>query len=267
MSKILTEHLPSTPLASVRGRKGLALVVSLGLHGLGLAALLGFAWLAGDSRSQQPSEPVSVEFATPTIENSEETAQPEPEPPKRPKPLQSRPKPAQALLAVRVSELAPLEVRPNLETKPTVPETELPKFTASLDFAVEEPAPKAKPQKTTPAPKTKSAPTSASKRSQTTTKPPPRRPAKTIAASPTRRVSPVYPSSSRNSGHQGTAIFTTTISTSGRISSLRLSKSSGYSALDRAAETALRRWKFRPATRGGVAVVSQLRVPISFRLR
>ena len=51
----------------------------------------------------------------------------------------------------------------------------------------------------------------------------------------------------------------------GDVESLELEQSSGNRELDRAALTAVRRWRFRPATRDGREVAASVRVPIHFQ--
>jgi len=52
----------------------------------------------------------------------------------------------------------------------------------------------------------------------------------------------------------------------GAAGSLEVVTSSGSARLDKAALSAVRRWKFIPARRGGMPVQSWLRVPIDFEL-
>jgi protein TonB len=52
----------------------------------------------------------------------------------------------------------------------------------------------------------------------------------------------------------------------GRVGSARVASSSGHGSLDRAALKAVKRWRFRPALRGGKPVTATLMVPVVFRL-
>ncbi|MEN8694939.1 MAG: energy transducer TonB [Akkermansiaceae bacterium] len=82
------------------------------------------------------------------------------------------------------------------------------------------------------------------------------------------RKAPTYPRSSRKAGHQGTTILRITIGTNGRVTSARIKKSSGHSALDKAALSAVRTWKFSPAVNGlGQKVPYSTDAPISFKTR
>ena len=94
--------------------------------------------------------------------------------------------------------------------------------------------------------------------------------AKRVAVKPgsVSRKSPKYPSSSRRAGHQGTTIITFVVSTSGTVTSARVTKSSGYAALDQAAISAVRTWRFTPARSGlGHAVPYTYKQSIPFRLK
>lgn len=94
--------------------------------------------------------------------------------------------------------------------------------------------------------------------------------AKRVAVKPgsVSRKSPKYPSSSRRAGHQGTTIITFVVGTSGTVTSARVTKSSGYAALDQAAISAVRTWRFTPARSGlGHAVPYTYKQSIPFRLK
>ena len=78
---------------------------------------------------------------------------------------------------------------------------------------------------------------------------------------------PSYPPSARQRNQQGRVMLRVGVSTSGRASSVRIARSSGHKVLDNAARNAVRRWRFRPATKNGKPVAATVTVPISFRLR
>lgn len=94
--------------------------------------------------------------------------------------------------------------------------------------------------------------------------------AKRIATKPTIiiRRKPTYPRSAQRAGLQGTTTLTITIGTTGRVTSVRIAKSSGHTALDNAAVSAARTWKFKPAKNGlGQAVPYSMSAPVPFKLQ
>lgn len=74
------------------------------------------------------------------------------------------------------------------------------------------------------------------------------------------RVKPLYPLASRRKGESGTVVVGVLLDGQGRVMETRVQSSSGYSALDRSALSAVGKWVFRPGT------PSSLLVPIVFRL-
>jgi protein TonB len=77
---------------------------------------------------------------------------------------------------------------------------------------------------------------------------------------------PVYPEVARRRGQQGRVVLEVSVSAAGMPVSVRVVQSSGYASLDTAAQTAVERWRFVPATRGGAAVSAVAEVPVRFRL-
>jgi protein TonB len=78
--------------------------------------------------------------------------------------------------------------------------------------------------------------------------------------------SPEYPRGSRIRGEQGRVTLLVQVGLDGRVTDLAVLGSSGHEALDRAAEAAVRRWQFEPATQQGRPVFSTTTVSIIFRL-
>jgi len=58
-----------------------------------------------------------------------------------------------------------------------------------------------------------------------------------------------------------------TVDAQGRAERTEVLESSGHASLDRAAEAAVRTWRYRPAERDGHAVGGRIDVPIVFRLQ
>lgn len=94
--------------------------------------------------------------------------------------------------------------------------------------------------------------------------------AKKIASKPSARFQPKpdYPSSARRAGHQGTVSLSFVVGSNGRVSSIRVTKSSGHRSLDSEALRTVSKWRFEPARNGlGQATSYQYTVNVPFRLR
>jgi protein TonB len=52
----------------------------------------------------------------------------------------------------------------------------------------------------------------------------------------------------------------------GRVEVVEIGESSGFTLLDRAAERAVRRTRFAPATRNGLPITDEITITIRFRL-
>jgi protein TonB len=76
----------------------------------------------------------------------------------------------------------------------------------------------------------------------------------------------VYPLGARLRGEEGAVHILVFIDINGRINDLKISQSSGFAALDRAAERAVRRTRFEPATRRSQPVAGELTITIRFSL-
>jgi protein TonB len=76
----------------------------------------------------------------------------------------------------------------------------------------------------------------------------------------------VYPLGSRLRGEEGAVRILVLIDADGRIDDLQIKQSSGYTALDRAAERAVRRTRFEPASRKNQPVAGELTITIRFSL-
>jgi periplasmic protein TonB len=78
---------------------------------------------------------------------------------------------------------------------------------------------------------------------------------------------PPYPSESRAAGEQGSVVLRVAVDATGRPTNVVLSRSSGHSRLDRAAQEGVRRWRFKPKMINGVPCASSVDVPVRFSLR
>jgi protein TonB len=82
-----------------------------------------------------------------------------------------------------------------------------------------------------------------------------------------RNPDPEYPAASQARGEQGVVTVLLRISAGGGVEEVEVVRSSGYTALDEAAKRAVQRWRFRPASRDGLAIPGSIRTAIHFRLR
>ncbi|MCW8892237.1 MAG: energy transducer TonB, partial [Deltaproteobacteria bacterium] len=79
---------------------------------------------------------------------------------------------------------------------------------------------------------------------------------------------PEYPKIAKLRGWEGDVLFEVLVTKTGRVGQLQMLTSSGYRSLDNAAQKALKRWIFKPATTfGGIEIDSLVRVPIKFSLQ
>jgi protein TonB len=79
----------------------------------------------------------------------------------------------------------------------------------------------------------------------------------------THQVSPQYPAASRRAGESGTVLLDIVIGPNGAPTEINVERSSGYTALDQAAVTAVRLWRF---TVSSDASYARVHLPVSFRL-
>jgi protein TonB len=78
---------------------------------------------------------------------------------------------------------------------------------------------------------------------------------------------PRYPIESRRKKEQGTVVLSLTLDLDGRVASISISQSSGFSRLDDAARDAVRNWRWEPIVRGGQPVQVRGLVEIPFVLQ
>jgi protein TonB len=77
---------------------------------------------------------------------------------------------------------------------------------------------------------------------------------------------PAYPLSARRLGQSGLVVLRVRVSEAGRPAEVRVARSAGVDALDRAALEAVQGWTFVPARRGDTPVAAWVEVPVRFRL-
>ncbi|MET0240523.1 MAG: energy transducer TonB [Sphingobium sp.] len=78
---------------------------------------------------------------------------------------------------------------------------------------------------------------------------------------------PQYPTDSRRKREQGTVVLSLTLGYDGRVATISINQSSGFSRLDNAALDAVRKWRWEPIMRGGQAVMVKGLVEIPFVLK
>lgn len=81
------------------------------------------------------------------------------------------------------------------------------------------------------------------------------------------QMKPTYPESARRAGIEGTSLLRFEITEAGMVSKITVEQSAGHEDLDRAAVTAIQRWRFEPARRGTQAVAVWVTLPIRFELK
>jgi protein TonB len=77
---------------------------------------------------------------------------------------------------------------------------------------------------------------------------------------------PPYPEQARQQGVEGTVVLRLTVGISGAPSGIRVSRSSGHTALDDAAVAHVRRARFAPALRAGEPMSTSITFRVKFRL-
>jgi protein TonB len=77
---------------------------------------------------------------------------------------------------------------------------------------------------------------------------------------------PAYPVAARSRHQQGRVVLRVEVSADGLPLRVTVASSSNHPALDEAALAAVKRWRFSPATRGGVPVAGTAEIPVEFRL-
>lgn len=89
-----------------------------------------------------------------------------------------------------------------------------------------------------------------------------------VEAVPNYRSNPLpeYPYVARQKHWEGVVWLLVDVSAEGLVDDLRVEQSCGHRVLDRTASRTVRRWQFSPAKRAGLAVSSQVRIPVRFHL-
>jgi len=80
-------------------------------------------------------------------------------------------------------------------------------------------------------------------------------------------TSPPYPRKARRMGYEGIVMLKVLVDENGRVDNLMLLKSSGYTVLDGAALSAVKKWLFEPGTEGGIKKKMWVKIPVRFDLK
>ena len=81
-----------------------------------------------------------------------------------------------------------------------------------------------------------------------------------------RNPPPEYPRRARQLGFEGTVLLQVWVNPAGGVDQAKIAASSGYAMLDDSALSAVKKWRFKPARRGGQPVAALVQVPVRFRL-
>ena len=76
-----------------------------------------------------------------------------------------------------------------------------------------------------------------------------------------------YPRWAVREGWEGTFVIAIEVLQTGEVGRWKVTESTGYPLLDRAATEAIREWRFHPAREQGKAIVSCIQIPILFKLQ
>ncbi|MBU8910372.1 MAG: energy transducer TonB, partial [Desulfobacterales bacterium] len=77
---------------------------------------------------------------------------------------------------------------------------------------------------------------------------------------------PAYPVIARKRGYQGTVELMVLVSEKGKVSSLKIFKSSGYKSIDRQAVKTVKTWLFEPGKKQGIPQEMWVKIPVKFEL-
>ncbi|MCG9025843.1 energy transducer TonB [Laribacter hongkongensis] len=212
------------------------------LHGVLLLAL----WQTATSRiTAAPAMPQATQVELVSLDTP-------------PAPAATAPAPAPA------TPQTPAASRAQAATTPSRPENR-PRSHAASDTAAS-PAPAESSSSHTSAPATSSATTAPGSQRGTTDgsahEAPPSFTADYLA-----NPAPAYPPLSQELGESGQVRLRVAVDASGAPSQVEIAESSGFTRLDRAALSAVKRWRFVPARRGSEAVAGRVIVPIHFNLK
>ena len=78
---------------------------------------------------------------------------------------------------------------------------------------------------------------------------------------------PLYPLKAREKGYKGEVLLKVEVLSNGLVGQIEVKRSSGHEILDQSALLTVRKWKFIPANKGGVAIPAWVNIPVRFELQ
>lgn len=246
-------------------------VVVVALHAAVAGAMLSTQEVAPVPPESQPIMVSVVEAPVPQVAKAPDTPEP-------PKPEVQPPAPPEPQVQPEPDPAPPEKAEPEPEPEPVI---EKPPVPAPKPKPKPKPQPKPKPHpvKETPPPKpveqppAPPSPPAGTPDGATTTQAPRQGPPRDqpVTVSNIEYLgpgpAPVYPMASKRRREEGRVTVLVVIDTQGTIEKATVVSSSGFPRLDEAALDALRRVRFKPYTRNGVAYTVQARIPFDFNIR
>ena len=262
-------------ISALRRKFSLPVVLSVGLHGLAMAALGTFVLPPAVKPVPNPAMTVSLVAPKPA-----HVARP------KPAPLQpvTRQAPARKARAVAVKRAAPRSVapieqvtvasepQPNFKDLPRVPAPAAPPTVAHAETAVF-----ALPESMEPLDSLSTGvgavslnrplPVASSRGTRLLRDTAAETGSVRSKVRPGNNPRPEYPRAAREAGWEGTVMLQVLVLPDGTAGAVALHKTSGHSLLDEAALSAVKDWKFIPAMDGNFPVQSVVRLPVRFDLK
>jgi TonB family protein len=78
---------------------------------------------------------------------------------------------------------------------------------------------------------------------------------------------PVYPQEARERGYKGEVLLRVEVLAHGHVGQIEVKRSSGHDVLDQSALSTVKKWKFIPARKEGIAIPAWVNIPIKFELQ
>lgn len=244
-------------------RAVLAIFIAIGVHVVLALGLVVVMHLSSDREiTATELDLSSVELS---LADREAEAPPVQQAPLAPTPP---PEPAHEPVAVRPPDpvgFAPLLVVPPEAASVDLPEPE-PEAAVTLDLPPTEVVPE--PERDEPVEEKSEPPEQpAAESAPVAPTPAPQQARVDVPPKPKQTIKPKYPAEARQRGEEGDVLVEIDVTDRGGVTAVRVVRSSGYPALDAAAQKAARQAKFTPAKADGKSVPTTVRLPLTFRLK